>query len=37
MQETGDELAIKRPTTLSNLIYIQTLTSKLQNNRKPKI
>ena len=39
MQDTGAALAIKRPTTENNLvyIYIYTLISKLKNNCKPKI
>ena len=37
MQDPGDALAIKRPTTLNNLIYIYQLISKLHNNCKPKI
>ena len=37
VQDTGDALAIKRPTTENNLVYIQTLISKLQSNCKPKI
>ena len=39
MQDTGDALAIKRPTTLNDLIYSERETpiSKAQGNCKPKI
>ena len=34
---TLETLAIKRPTTYNNLVYIQTPISKLQGKCKPKI
>ena len=37
MQDTGDAITFKRPTTENNLICIETPLSKLKGNCKPKI
>ena len=36
MQDTGDALAVERPKTYDNLVYIKNHISKLQCNCKPK-
>ena len=37
MQDTGNAFSIKKPATLSNLVYIKTPMSKSHGNHKSKI